>query len=514
MEQYGIMLNEDPNHFLGTRSEMCGEIDRAYLERFIDQYKDTQVTDLMFCVNSAVPSKYFTFYGDKYHVTEEAGQTVDYKEHCIVKPAYVIWYEKKLDLYEIWMNQCRKDGIRPWLSFRMNDAHSLYQVPSALHHQFFYDHIHSYARVRHRGQYQHFDRCRDYRIEAVRRQYLGYMEEMLERYNPYGVEIDFQRELDCFEIGWESRGLAIMTEFMQNVKAVAQAAEKRWGHAIKICVRCNPEPRYCMEYGFDIIEWAKQGLMDVFVPTARFGTTDNDMPIRLWKQILEPYGVTLAGGVEMLLGSNPKFQPGGELPLNTLETAAGSAAYLFSQGADKLYLYNMMDQADTMMFGKHRQPTEETGAITGAVYYKLLTTLGTPEGAITASRRHVVTYQDHNPIWRTQNAQLPLALTTQEDYRLISALRIVTGKILPEQTVTLKLGIPAHINPQESLEIYVNSRPVAFTGTQNSVTPLLTRSEIYCFHIDNEGDLPGEQIVELFYKDRPLTVDYAEIAVQ
>ena len=85
MEKQGIMFNYDSDNFLHTRREIIDTVDAAYLESFIDQYTGTQVTDFLFCVNallSAYPSKVFTSYADRYHVTQERGQNVDYTNTC------------------------------------------------------------------------------------------------------------------------------------------------------------------------------------------------------------------------------------------------------------------------------------------------------------------------------------------------------------------------------------------------------------------------------------------------
>ena len=159
MQNCGIMLNEDPNHFYVSRMNVVDEIDEAYLRSFIDQYQDTDVTDFLICANvplSSFPSEVLMSFSDKYLVREELGQPVDYTG-TFVKTAYKIWHEKGLDLFSIWIDQCNRNGIHPWISFRMNDAHCHYDIPNVLISQNYYDHFKDFSRVRHRRQFQYYD---------------------------------------------------------------------------------------------------------------------------------------------------------------------------------------------------------------------------------------------------------------------------------------------------------------------------------------------------------------------
>ena len=198
----GIMLNEDCNHFICTRKNMIQSVDEKYLQNFIDQYKDTLVTDFVMNISatiSFVPSKVIQFAGDKYLVKEELGRAVDYSK-TELSAVYHLWYEKKLDMYRIWIDRCRHNGINPWISIRMNDA-ELVDIPNHLLSEYYYEHITDYAVVRHREPKSALEYCRDYRIEEYRNQHLAYMEEMLDRYDVYGLELDFQRELYCLQMG-------------------------------------------------------------------------------------------------------------------------------------------------------------------------------------------------------------------------------------------------------------------------------------------------------------------------
>lgn len=512
MASQGIVLNQDSDNFYMSRKDCLERIDEAYIKSFIYQYKDTLVTDFMMCVNvhiSSFPSKVKTFYGDKYLRKEEQGQPVDYSDTCC-KTAYHIWYEKNLDLFQLWIDACRESRITPWLSFRMNDAHCHFETPHFLISDYFYEHLDEYARCRHErpfgGNREYYDRCRDFEIEEVRGEMLAYIEEALERYDVDGIELDFMREPWCFQPGHEQENAELMTSFIHQIKEIVGAAENRYGHKIKMAARCNANPVYSMEFGFDVLEWAKRGLIDLIVPTPRWATSDNDMPIALWKKMMEPYGVEVAGCVELLSRS----YPGSKLVYNTAESAIGSAVNILSQGADQLYLFNYFDLPDEMMVGERRRITEENDVHKAEGYYKLLSVAGDLEKAMDMSRKHIVTYNDIAPLSRKLGAPLPIKVAGTGPH----FVRVVTGKIPTGKKVMLRLGIESKekLDPQEDVAVYVNSRGAVFVEQQSCGDPRLTECPIYAFEIKEDARNSLVQMAEI-YGNKEFIVRYVDIVI-
>lgn len=121
-----LYYNEDWMHFLWTRHNAGIDITEEYLKEYIYSFKGTQVTDFLMNVNGTVStaaSRVLETFADKYLATEENGIPVDYKD-TFAREAYDLIYEKKLDMFQIWIDAAREIGINPWLSFRTNDCHS------------------------------------------------------------------------------------------------------------------------------------------------------------------------------------------------------------------------------------------------------------------------------------------------------------------------------------------------------------------------------------------------------
>lgn len=519
----GIMFDLDGTHFYHTRKNYVDCIDENYIKAAVLQYKNTDITDFVMSINgviSSVPSKIKTTLMEKYLKKEEMGQPVDYTEDACCKTAHHIWNVLGLDLYRIWIDTLREININPWFSFRMNDVHCQMDefLPNTLISDFMYEHLDEHARIHGRKPEFYFDRARDWSLPEVRAEMYDFMQEQLEKYDIYGIVLDFQREFICFPPGSEEAGREIMTGFVRSVKELVARMEEKHGHKIKIALRCHPDPVCCFELGFDIIKYAREGLIDMYIASPRFRSTNNDMPIGLWKEILSPYNVELAGATERMVNKYPesKCAANSSETFNTVESQLGTAGYIFSQGADKLYVFNTFDGHDHMINESCKERNElyipaeisdcdgtyEDGA------YTLFSNAGSMEKISKRRRKCIVSYTDLNTLWKKSKGYLPLAFekASQPAY-----LKINTGRLSDTDTVYLRLGIFGAAN---KLEVYINDNAVQLSGAEDCGIPRLTGECVYTYPIAPDMYRKNSQVVELIYRgDSSLTVDYADITI-
>lgn len=307
-----------------------GDFREEKLYPLVDLYKDTFVTDVLFCIfsqYSAVDSKYWTTYADKYLQTEYKGEKVDFKEEF--KGIYKLNKEYGVDPYAVWIKRCWEIGKRPWLSVRMNDCHKNEFQKSAF-----------YVAAEENGwfigeEYGYYNDCFSYKVPQVRERMLSYIEEQLMKYDVYGIELDFMREIYCFDYLHDDMAecTELMNDFVRKVKGIAKRAEKKHGHALKIAVRLTRDIDQSLVFGFDARTWVKEKLVDVVIPSPRWASCDSGIPIDVWKKELS--GAEIPGCMETLISG--VFSG---LAFMTAETARGLAANLLSAGADGIYLYN------------------------------------------------------------------------------------------------------------------------------------------------------------------------------
>jgi cysteine synthase len=137
---------------------------------------------------------------------------------------------------------------------------------------------------RHRNGRGYYCKCFDYSVKEVRDRILGYINEQLEKYDVYGLELDFTREAYCFPYGKPDR--EIMLSFMRDVKAITTRIGNSRNKQIKVAILCQPDPMNAYHNGFDIVKMAEEGLVDVVI--ASVGTSG-----------------TLTGVAQALKTSNP-----------------------------------------------------------------------------------------------------------------------------------------------------------------------------------------------------------------
>lgn len=497
-----VFLNYDDTHYAASRSKAGVVPTEDEVRGLVRQYRGTDVTDLLFCIGgriAGVTNGVKESWCDKYHQTTENGRQVSYTNHylCLYRE---MEEELGLDRYALWIDEARRNGIRPWLSFRMNDCHCTFEPTSFLHPDFFHQHP-EYRRVRHRAASGYFDNCLDYSIAAVRERELAFIREMLDRYDADGVEIDWQREVYCFAPGQESA--AVMTAFMRSVRELADAAAKRRGHAVRVMARVPADPETALRFGFDAATWADEKLVDVLVPCPRWETTDNDIPTDLWKRLLRKTGVQLAPGLELRICVHPWKAP---FYMLTNQIRAWAAAQ-YSLGADGLYLYNYFDDPGwknpkTTYWRSFDQP-QETKGVDWANQLKWLKEIASPEQVAAGPRDHMLTYHDLVPLWDEVRRPFPAHV----EKGVPKFFRLATGRIPAGRTLRLRLGVKGGQPPSQ---VFVNSRPCRYLGNEECV-PAFTSDPLCVYEVQ-----PYEEdaaVVEVL-ADAPAELSHLDLQVR
>lgn len=203
-----LFYNEDWIHFIMTRYNSGTEVTEQPLKDYIYSFKGTQVTDFVMNVNGTVstaPSEVLETFADKYLATEENGVEVYFK-NTFAKVAYNLICENKIDMYKVWIDALNETGINPWISIRINDCHGNTEKTDVRKNSFVDAnpdlHLASYC-----NGTGYFDKCLDYSNEKVRNRMLKYIEEMLERYDVYGLELDMMRDFIFTKPGFEQENL-------------------------------------------------------------------------------------------------------------------------------------------------------------------------------------------------------------------------------------------------------------------------------------------------------------------
>ncbi|GMV99715.1 MAG: hypothetical protein AMXMBFR84_08540 [Candidatus Hydrogenedentota bacterium] len=403
----GLILNEDSSHFYMTRTAKDMTVEG--LNQFVDQYAGTTVTHLFLNPNAMKASFKST-------TREAIWELGNQKMPEGVGKTWIdnarLLHERGLDPYAVWIARCREKGISPWISMRMNDIHDVPDNTSYLHSSFWLNHP-EFWRVPNETQGGWTSRALDFGHAEVREHAMAFLRELFERYDPDGFELDWMRFGWHFKDGEEAQGAELLTQFMSETRDLATEWSAKRGHPIKIGARVPFHPDAAKGLGMDGVRWAKEGLVDMLVPTPFWTTSDFDIPVELWRDWLGDTAgkVTIAPGLEF----NIRAYPGGEAVANDLASTRGFAAAAWHRGADQIYLFNFMDSGTI--------PVSQSD-------YRVLLEKGLARDYVaTMPRRHVQAFHDTVPPGFDNGVVLPADATVGAAFRLYTGPKPDTGMV-------------------------------------------------------------------------------------
>jgi hypothetical protein len=464
----GISLNYDDSSFFCWHP--ITEMNAVGVDAWVDQFAGTQVDQLLFCLSgqrSDVASDVRQTVWDGYDPEkgldqpffaavpdgEFTGWPGGPNERQLMRNwVHAAWLLNRegIDPYARWLSRCRRFGIRPWLTLRMNDVHFVDNPDHVIHSRFWKEH----PEYRRDPSDKYNGQALDYGRSEVRAYYLAYIREMVFRYDMDGFELDWMRNPFHFRPGQEKEGLAILTDFTASVRDLLKQREKQLKHPIQLSARVPVQLETAQGLGFDVNAWINQKLIDRLV-VMPFLFTQFDMPIERWKHLLSGHQVTLEAGLMISM-----VKRGGGTPLShSLETARGAAISFLDRGADRIYLFNFFDDEPYGVTGQ-----AYINSASGKAFHQIMQQLGSVDTMNGKSRRHVLSNDDTWAPGQTPVSVLPREIGARAEVKF----RIPTG---PEpakgQLGQLRLAVgPFETAAQREWKVSVNGhdcRPIEFT---------------------------------------------------
>lgn len=509
----GLMLNIDASsHRIGVIT------DDEYVYDWVNQFRGTHITDIVMNIaatKSAYPSDvYFGWMGD--------GRTENIDGEIVTLPATSNdwnqhYTDRGLDYLKPLSTALPEIGINLWLSVRMNDAHERNAESSVLFTEYFFKHP-EFRRVQYPSMVNsYYDKVWDFSYPEIRDIMLAYLNESLDRYDVYGYQFEWQREMWNFHPGGEYAGIEIMNQFYRDADAIISIYEEKYGHEIKFAAAVAPDLQTNYDFGLDVMTWVAEGIVDVVVPMGRWATAHNELPVAMWKSLLEPYGAELAPCIEHGLKSHPA-QTAHLMP--TLEHYNGTAALYFSQGADKIQLYNLLLPFSHEFKENHKIaiydsdiiiPETPSGVNSEPGWWVIFTSCGSYEKLMTLPRKVIPTYNDVAQTWKSANNTAQL---TQVINYGTGVVRVGMGDIPNGSRVTLSIGADT-VNEYDIPTVYVNSEPCKFLEIAESPDETRTTNDVWVFEVPEAAHDDMFAVVEISPIDKTeFTVDYVDIYIE
>jgi len=235
------------------------------------------------------------------------------------------------DPCQMLLERTRERGLEFFASLRMNDTHYKDQPFSPFLDQFYYDNLHNRLGPTDGRLNTEFD----YRKSTVRDYYFGLIRDAVETYDIDGFELDFTRNCRFFPPEFPEECAPIMTQFVRRVRALLDEWGGKRGKPICLAAAVPHSLAGCRKEGLDITTWARLGLIDVLCLSSPFlATFDHD----IHDTKLKLPGVQVYGGCDRNVGYG--FDGSGRVV--PMETYRAMALDYLRQGADGIYLYNVM----------------------------------------------------------------------------------------------------------------------------------------------------------------------------
>lgn len=373
-------------------SEMTKENILSAADRYFEMmFDNSSITDMSFCIFEQLS------FVDSQTMDWEFRKVAQGQQGTIF-PESISWYAGRvvemynaytqydLDWAQVCIDHCKQAGVRPWVYLRMNDMHGINDPDSVFHDSFFYEAKENGWLIGDKGygsppgNSQDIAYVYDFAHEEVREWMLNYIEEMFMRYDCFGYELDFMRNIYCFDYLNTTGYQEYMNDFIRKVNAIVEKAEEKHGHDIKLLVRLGHSVEDNYIYGFDVATWVKEDLVDALVPSCE-EVINSDLNIPEWREVLGDNVALLAGLDDHLVaGSYP--DSGVDIRRPEVKHLKGYYASFVSQGADGCYFNNFYKEDTLKRLGK----TSVTEGL----------------------RTFMVTYQDITPIGSEKYDPLPL----------------------------------------------------------------------------------------------------------
>ncbi len=242
--------------------------------------------------------------------------------------------------------RCREKGLTPGVTVRMNDMHDVPWPGSHLFSAFYL--AHPEWRLRNPDICGWGATGLNYEYPSVRAHYLALIRELVTQYEFEVLELDFLRFQCYFPREDFARHAGIMTGFLRDVRALLAAS----GRKIELIPRVPTSPAAAYEQGFDVAQWARDGLIDGLT-TGAFLNTNWDIPV-------EEFRAAMGDETPLYIGADVCIErvsdpPSRYLPLYP-DFLRGFAAGYHAAGADGLNFFNFFCTREKEGWGREDDP--------------------------------------------------------------------------------------------------------------------------------------------------------------
>lgn len=352
-------------------------------------------------------------------------------------PALQELIEQGNDPPRVVVREAHKRKLDVFFSFRINDIHDAFLPEERA--TFKVEHPEWLIGKKKYGPVTSYETALNFAVKEVRDLKVRVIDEIFEKYDFDGLEIDFLRSAPYFLPGTEQKNAPRLTRMLKRIRKHLDKRGRKRGRPIRLAVRVDESLSACHKDGFDVPRWIKDGLVDYLI----LGSGVIDIEVAEFKTLANRRGVPV---YPCLYGWPSRYSPIPQ-PL-----AAGMALTYWQQGADGIYLFNWFPH------------TKNNSEGTGPWMSKMLDQLGSPAALRRGNPRLMFAVDRGRPAGEYPNnwlhCVLPEPLTINKPLRL----RLRVGDDLGQSPAGTRLTIQVEIDnlqPDDHLILSLGSRAIS-----------------------------------------------------
>ena len=295
---------------------------------------DTQVDSVFYCTGATTMFTHRANVGETYgkYVTDKSSPIVRHTRDNLKALA-----ELGTDPLELAVKFCHENNLEVFFAHRINDIHDCFEdwelsTWKREHPEYLMGKPEDWQK------YDESDPRRrwaalDFEIPEVRDYLLAIIDDVLERYDVDGIEIDYFRNSMFFRpnLAFQPATPAqveILAGFQRRIRAKAYEHGNRRGRPILVAARVPITVRKGLYIGIDTERWLEEDLVDVLV--IGLGCFPFTNPVRELAELAHVHDVP----------AYPSIAGSGRTEQRTIEHWRGAAANFWHAGADGVYLFN------------------------------------------------------------------------------------------------------------------------------------------------------------------------------
>lgn len=347
-----IIYNQDSTNLFMTTQD---PIEPSHVDNMVKEVANAGVDLMLICPNAQTtnyPSEVWQTDWDGYEPGDRTfwgsvpEESIPRREHRLRQESRLA--ENGCDYLERSLACCRKHGVRPGVTVRMNDIHDAPWPDSPQHSQFYKNNEKFHLNLP--SSLGWSAKGLDYTHQEVRDHFLRLIEEIADGYDFDVLELDFLRFVDYFPRGDIQEKRVIINAFIKRVREIIEKRKRETA----LFARIASTPAGAKELGFDVKAWAESGLVDG-VTAGMFLSTGWNIPVDSFRELIGEK-MKLFVCAEARADTRPTL-PSRIMPTSD-ELIRGFVSGYLAKGVDGIYFFNFFTPRESATGGP--QPRFQT----------------------------------------------------------------------------------------------------------------------------------------------------------